>query len=313
MLGVVTGLTSEAKLLSGLGFACVSTGGRPDAARAGIERLLAAGASGLVSFGIAGALSPDLRTGDVVIGDVVAGGTGEIWQAHRPWVEALLSSSEPVDGNHRQDDVPHHAAARRSEGHAIATPPWVGGGREWEEEGNERPTSSSWQGHVAKTPQLSRHPGLEPGPMVTSSRDGGRMGPGSRGFAAVRDDNGGCIRVGAILGLDRMLSTLQEKADAFAGTGALVIDMESHHVARAAGEYGLPFIVVRAASDQAHESLPAVMATFVDAEGRTKMSAVSAALILGRVSIGELLAAGRASQHAHQALLRCRGALAGLR
>jgi adenosylhomocysteine nucleosidase len=120
------------------------------------------------------------------------------------------------------------------------------------------------------------------------------------------------VTSGAILGLDNMLSTPSEKADAFARSGALAIDMESHHVARAAAERGLPFVAVRAISDQAREVLPAIMATFVDAEGQTKMSAVFAALIFGRVKIGELLQAGRASKRAHQALLRCRGALAGL-
>jgi adenosylhomocysteine nucleosidase len=53
------------------------------------------------------------------------------------------------------------------------------------------------------------------------------------------------LRVGAILGLDRMLSSPQEKSDAHARRGALAIDMESHHVARAAGERNLPFIAVR--------------------------------------------------------------------
>lgn len=314
MLGVVTGLKSEAKLLNGRGFACVSTGGKSDTASAKIERLIAAGATGLVSFGIAGALSPDLKTGDIVIGDTVASAAGEVWRAHRPWVDVLLSSL--VDGNLRQakhDDVPHHAAARRSAGHATATPPWVGGGREWEGEGSERATSSSLRGHVAQTPRLSRHPGLEPGPTVTSNRDGDRMGPGSRGFAAIRDGSGWSVRSGAILGLDRMLGLAREKAAAFARTGALAIDMESHHVARAASERGLPFIAVRAVSDQAHETLPVIMASFVGAEGGTKMSAVLTALIFRRVRLGELLRVGRASKRAHHALLRCRGALAGLR
>ena len=120
------------------------------------------------------------------------------------------------------------------------------------------------------------------------------------------------MRVGAILGLERMLSSPQEKADGFARRGALAIDMESHHVARVAGERNLPFIAVRAISDQADEVLPAIMATFVDVDGQTKMSAVLAALIFGRVRLGALLWAGGASRRAHQALLRCRGALAGL-
>ena len=278
MLGVVTGLKSEAKLLQGLGFACVSTGGQAREARRKIDRLIAGGATGLVSFGIAGALSPDLKTGDLVIADLAANDIGEVWQTHLPWVDALRSFAVPARNNHGPDDVPHHAAARRSEGRATTVPLW-----------------SSEQDLSEGT--------LIP-PRVSSVTSAVRPGP--------FDEERRGVRVGAILGLDRMLSSPTEKADAFARSGALAIDMESHHVARAAAERGLPFIAVRAVSDQAGETLPAILTSFVDAEGQTKMSAVLAALIRGRVGIGSLLRMGRASKRAHQALFRCRGALAGL-
>jgi len=290
VLGVVTGLKSEAKLLQGLSLACVSTGGRAREARRKIDRLIAEGATGLVSFGIAGALSPDLKSGDLVIADLVANDIGEVWQTHQPWIELLLPSIEPVRNGRWQDDAPHHAAARRSEGHSSATPTWS----------SEHDDALLAPQTPPVTPALGRGPSERQARAAkwipTQGRDDGRRG----------------VRVGAILGLDRMLSSPQEKADAFARTGALAIDMESHHVARAAAERGLPFIAVRAVSDQADEALPAIMASFVDGEGQTKMSAVLAALILGRVGLGALLRAGRASKRAHQALFRCRGALAGL-
>jgi adenosylhomocysteine nucleosidase len=282
VLGVVTGLKSEAKLLKGLGLACVSTGGQAREARRKIDRLIAEGATGLISFGIAGALKPELKTGDVVVADAVANDIGEVWQTHQPWLDALLPAIEPLRNGRRPDNVPHHAAARRSEGHAGLPPLWSSDG--------DLPE---------KVPPSAR------ARSVTSAV---RPGPAQGGTG-----EGQGVRVGAILGLDRMLSSPQEKADAFARRGALAIDMESHHVARAAGERNLPFIAVRAISDQANEILPAIMATFVDAEGQTKMSAVLAALILGRVGLGQLLRAGGASRRAHQALLRCRGALAGFR
>lgn len=301
MLGVVTGLRSEARLLRGLGLPCVSTGGRAHIARAKIDRLLSRGVRGLVSFGIAGALSPELACGNLVIADRVVDESGRDWPAHQPWIDALLwSSAQPRKNG--GDDVPHHAAARRSEGHAGATPSWTGGGE----------------------PHVESHTGLEPGPTEAFDRTGGRMDAGSsRGDypwvaqsadpgAAVRDAGWRVLTVGAILGLDRMLSSAQDKAAAFARTDALAVDMESHHVARAAAERGLPFIAIRAVADQAHEALPAIMASFVDQDGRTRMSAVLAALILGRLDLGRLLQAGRASRHAHRALLRCRGALTGL-
>jgi adenosylhomocysteine nucleosidase len=281
VLGVVTGLKSEAKLLNGLGLACVSTGGQAREARRKIDRLIAEGATGLISFGIAGALSPELKTGDLIVADMVANDIGEAWQTHQPWLDALLASIEALRNGRRQDDVPHHAAARRAEGHAGTPPLW------------------SSEGDLPENAPASAR-----APSVTSAV---RPGP-AQGW----NGEGRGIRVGGILGLDRMLSSPPEKADAFARRGALAIDMESHHVARAAGERNLPFIAVRAISDQAGEALPAIMATFVDADGRTKMSAVLAALILRRVRLGELLRAGSASRRAHRALLRCRGALAGL-
>jgi hypothetical protein len=124
VLGVVTGLKSEAKLLRGTGLACVSTGGRADIARAKIDRLIDRGVRGLVSFGVAGALSPELRTGDLVIADAATSVTGEVWQAHGLWSGALLSSVTGMRGDHRGSDVPHHAASRRSEGHSSTVPLW---------------------------------------------------------------------------------------------------------------------------------------------------------------------------------------------
>jgi adenosylhomocysteine nucleosidase len=281
VLGIVTGLKSEAKLLNSLGLACVSTGGQAREARRKIDLLVAQGATGLVSFGIAGALSPELRTGDLIVADVVANDIGEAWQTHQAWLDALLPAIEPIRSGRQPDGVPHHAAARRSEGHAVTPPPWSSDG--------DLPESA---------------PGS---PRASSVMSAVRPGPSAGGNGEERG-----ARVGAILGLDRMLSSPQEKADAYARRGAVAVDMESHHVARAAGERNLPFIAVRAISDRADEGLPAIMASFVDAEGQTRMSAVLAALVLRRVRLGELLRAAGASRRAHQALLRCRGALAVL-
>jgi adenosylhomocysteine nucleosidase len=247
LLVVVTGLRSEAKILRGLGVACISVGGKAQTAPGKIESAIAQGATGLVSFGIAGALHPELRTGDVVVAQTVVDETGASAPTHSEWVRALLLQTPPV------------------------------------------------------TPALSR------GPSERQTRADEWIP------AQGRDDERGRIKVGAILGLDHLLSSSQDKAAAFARSEAWAIDMESHHVARAAAAHNLPFVAIRAISDRSDETLPACLADFVDGEGRTKMSAVLAALIFGRVKLGELIATGRASRRAHQALFGCRGALAGLR
>ena len=53
---------------------------------------------GLISFGIAGALAPELRTGDLIIADTVMNDIGEIWRTHEPWVETLVRAIEEGDG-----------------------------------------------------------------------------------------------------------------------------------------------------------------------------------------------------------------------
>jgi nucleoside phosphorylase len=255
---VVTGLKSEAKILRGLGLACISVGGKARSAPGKIESVIAQGATGLVSFGIAGALHPDLRNGDVVVAQTVVDEAGAGTAAHSEWVRAFRLTT---------------------------TPPSLPG-----------LTRQSKSASAPGTQELGS-PGLDAARRPGDDEVGGQ----------------GRIVVGAILGLDNLVSSPQDKAAAFARSEAWAIDMESHHVARAAAAHGLPFIAVRAISDQANETLPACLADCVDGEGRTKMSAVVAALIFGRVKLGELIAAGRASRRAHQALFGCRGALAGLR
>ncbi len=65
LIGFVTGLTAEARLLRGRLVAV--GGGMPAGARAAAERLIACGAEGLVSFGLAGGLDPALMPGTIVI------------------------------------------------------------------------------------------------------------------------------------------------------------------------------------------------------------------------------------------------------
>jgi adenosylhomocysteine nucleosidase len=67
----VVGLRREAAVLRGLEVTIVAGGGAPD--RLARELAQAAqGAAGIISFGMAGALAPDLRLGDWVIGERVA-------------------------------------------------------------------------------------------------------------------------------------------------------------------------------------------------------------------------------------------------
>lgn len=88
-IGIVCGLPQEARIagfipkaLVGCTTARISRTG--DVARA----LMAQGADQLLSFGIAGALAPDLPVGSVVIADKIISKKGT-WICHQPWVQDL--------------------------------------------------------------------------------------------------------------------------------------------------------------------------------------------------------------------------------
>ncbi len=69
---VVTGLRREAKQVSGAGVCVVAGGGSAHALAAKLADLVG-DAAGIISFGMAGALDPDLQLGDWVIGSRLAG------------------------------------------------------------------------------------------------------------------------------------------------------------------------------------------------------------------------------------------------
>ena len=97
MIGIVTGLIAEArcwarKPLAGL-IACAVGHGPTQAAQAA-ETLLQQGITGLVSFGLAGGLTPALRPGTVVLANTVvvpiAADRGhQLFVPHIPWRESL--------------------------------------------------------------------------------------------------------------------------------------------------------------------------------------------------------------------------------
>lgn len=70
MLGVLVGLKAEARIAARLGAVAIS-GARPELAASGAKGLIAAGATELLSFGLAGGLALGLEPGDLVIATAV--------------------------------------------------------------------------------------------------------------------------------------------------------------------------------------------------------------------------------------------------
>ncbi|WP_088347879.1 MULTISPECIES: phosphorylase [Rhodomicrobium] len=95
---VVTGLAFEARIAAGEGVVVVH--GRDERQMiADLERAVAAGASGIVSFGTAGGLAPHLAPGDWVTAEAVITET-ERWPTDPAWSAELL---------HRLSDATHAA------------------------------------------------------------------------------------------------------------------------------------------------------------------------------------------------------------
>jgi hopanoid-associated phosphorylase len=98
-LVAVTGLRAEARLARDAGFSVVCAGGAPARTSAALDAALAAGAQGLVSFGIAGGLAPRLPSGSLVVARAVIAGDGTRFATDPAWTDALAKAVDTVGGD----------------------------------------------------------------------------------------------------------------------------------------------------------------------------------------------------------------------
>jgi adenosylhomocysteine nucleosidase len=106
---------------------------------------------------------------------------------------------------------------------------------------------------------------------------------------------------GRVFGSDRLVRTPEEKAQLFATSKALAVDMESHRVARVAAASCVPFLALRVVADTAAETLPKGAATLLDKTGNAPPHRLAA------LSLREPLLAARmmrSGAHALRALKR---------
>lgn len=109
---------------------------------------------------------------------------------------------------------------------------------------------------------------------------------------------------GLMLGGDRILGTVAQKAGLFTRTSALAVDLESGGVARAASAARVPFVVLRAVADPAARNLPPAALIGLDPAGGIALGAVLASLWRDRSQIPQLMQVGRDARAARAALLR---------
>ncbi len=214
-IGAVCGLKSEAALLVRDGRCQVLPSGADSArAEAAAERLAAQGVSLLLSFGLCGALAPELKTGDLVL------------------PESVVAEGQPKTA---WTCDPEHLARLRA-----ALPP----------------------------------------PLAGRSH-GGRL-----------------------LGLARVIDGPEEKLHLAAHHDAVAVDMESQAVAAVAERHGLPFLVLRACSDEVDQRLPEAALRATRPDGSISIAAVLLALARRPGDLADLLALGKGSKRAHKSLGR---------
>lgn len=224
-IGVVTGMEAEAKLLNGLNYRVVAAGGNPDVTLAKTEELVRAGVTGLLSFGIAGALDPRLQPGDLIVADGVV----------------------LPDGRHVTCD-------------------------------------QAWRQRV-----LDRISGLDVGVLQ---------------FAKI------AVNIpGMVAGASTAAATRAQKSALFHATGALAVDMESHHVAELASRHNLPLLVIRAVADTAFDDIPEAALVGLNEEGRPAIGAVLRSLLAKPWQLPALIRVALRSRAALAALLRSRAGL----
>jgi hopanoid-associated phosphorylase len=89
----VVGLAFEARIAAGPGIRVISRGNDEELA-VSLVRAFRDGARGVVSFGVAGGLSPDLAPGTCVIGSAIVSGTSRVTRVgtHDGWSKNLLQA-----------------------------------------------------------------------------------------------------------------------------------------------------------------------------------------------------------------------------
>lgn len=93
----------------------------------------------------------------------------------------------------------------------------------------------------------------------------------------------------SVCGVDDIIFDPTDKARIHQLTRAAIADMESHGVARAAHEAGIPFFVLRAVSDGVNDHLPTFVANGVNEDGTPNLKPILLALLKNPFRLGALL------------------------
>jgi len=112
-----------------------------------------------------------------------------------------------------------------------------------------------------------------------------------------------------IAGVDTAVTATNDKRRMHNETGAAVVDMESHLVARLAATHGLSFAAARVVIDPAHRAVPAAALAGMQPDGRTNVLAIMRELVARPRQATALLRLAGDAYAAHSALRRTRRVL----
>ncbi|MDH5749263.1 MAG: hypothetical protein OEY85_08120 [Rhodospirillales bacterium] len=213
-IGVITGLRRESVCLSrfpaGSGLRVACAGANAARAREYASNLIDDGCDALLSFGVAGGLTPGLQAGVLIIANEVVSPGGHRYSTNESWRSAL-------------------------------------------------------------------------GRAVINHHD---------------------VRVAALAGSDEAVTSLESKKDLRVRTAAAAVDMESHGVAEAAFEAGVPFLVLRAVADPHDRTIPSWVMAGLDDEGNVRAKKMITGLYKNQDDFWEMLGLAWESRKAMSALRR---------
>ena len=109
---------------------------------------------------------------------------------------------------------------------------------------------------------------------------------------------------GRVITSPRPIVTIEEKKHLHQHSLALVVDMESALVARAAREAGLPFLILRVVCDPAHQHVPRALSGCLDPVGRVRFGALCNKIMRHPALVVDLVRLGRQSARARRSLAK---------
>ena len=147
--------------------------------------------------------------------------------------------------------------------------------------------------------------------ISSDGRQGDVNGDWRTAVASTLEASGLAFVSGPVVGVDAPVVDPEPKRLLHGGTGGIAVDMESHAVMEAANGAGVPWLVLRAVADTAHESLPDLAMETIGPDGSVRAGALAARLLRHPSDMAELFNLWRASRPGFAALGRV-AALPGL-